>query len=415
MFRGHRLISNMFAVALASCFGSGTNAVLAAITIETVPIGNPGNFNDPATNNLYGGVANSFQMGKYDVTIGQYTAFLNAVAATDTYGLYNPSMATDLHVAGISRNGAPGRYTYALIGSANRPITYVTWGDAARFVNWLQNGQPSGNGGGTTETGAYTLNGAISDVDLSTVTRNAGATWFIPTENEWYKAAYFDPNKSGGPGYWTFATGTNTAPTSAMPGSAPNMANYFGGNGYAVTGSDILLPNQNYLTDVGAYTASASPYGTFDQSGDVYQWSETLVGLYNRRNRGGSWDDLALSLSVQGYRSSDGASAGAELGFRVATVAASSLIGDYNGDGVVDAADYTVWRDHLGQSFVLQNRDSANTGPISMADYTSWETNFGNHAGSGSMGNAAVPEPGTAALAVVACGMIWGWRKRLAE
>ena len=60
------------------------------ITIDTVPIGNPGNANDPTTGNLYGGVAYNYSIGKYDVTVGQYTAFLNAVAATDTYGLYNP-------------------------------------------------------------------------------------------------------------------------------------------------------------------------------------------------------------------------------------------------------------------------------------------------------------------------------------
>jgi hypothetical protein len=74
------------------------------------------------------------------------------------------------------------------------------------------------------------------------------------------------------------------------------------------------------------------------------------------------------------------------------------LIGDYNGNGAVDAADYTVWRDHQGQSFSLQNRDPANTGPIGIADYTSWKTNFGNHAGSGAAATAEVPEPASLCL-----------------
>ena len=113
-----------------------------AITIDTVPIGNPGNANDPATGNLYGGVAYNYRIGKYDVTVGQYTAFLNAVAATDTYGLYNPSMATDLNIAGIAQS-VSSPYTYSVIGSPNHPITYVSWGDAARFANWLNNGQPT--------------------------------------------------------------------------------------------------------------------------------------------------------------------------------------------------------------------------------------------------------------------------------
>jgi hypothetical protein len=97
-----------------------------AITIDTVPVGDMGNANDPATGNLYGGVGYGYSVGKYEVTVGQYTAFLNAVAATDTYGLYNTSMATDLNIAGISRTGVSGSYSYSEIGSANHPVTYVS-------------------------------------------------------------------------------------------------------------------------------------------------------------------------------------------------------------------------------------------------------------------------------------------------
>ncbi len=100
--------------------------------------------------------------------------------------LYNSGMATDGNVAGIQQNGPSGGYIYSVIGSANHPITYVNWYDAARFTNWLYNGQPTtgGEGNGTTETGSYTLNGS----NPNNVTRNANATWVIPTENEWYKA-----------------------------------------------------------------------------------------------------------------------------------------------------------------------------------------------------------------------------------
>jgi hypothetical protein len=147
-------------VLLAVSFASH---VAFAATIETVAVGNLGNASDPTTGNLYGGVSYDYRIGKYEVTVGQYTEFLNAVADTDTYSLYNGSMASDLNIAGIARSGVSGSYTYSVIGSTNHPIAYVSWGDAARFANWLHNGQPSGaQGPSTTETGAYALNGAVS-------------------------------------------------------------------------------------------------------------------------------------------------------------------------------------------------------------------------------------------------------------
>jgi formylglycine-generating enzyme len=294
----------------------------SAITIDTVPIGNPGNANDPFTGNLYGGVAYNYTIGKYDVTVGQYAAFLNAVAATDTYSLYNPSMATDLNIAGILRSGSPGSYTYSVIGSANHPITYVSWSDAARFCNWLQNGQPTGlQNASTTEDGAYFLNGATTDTALNNVTRKAGATWFIPSENEWYKAAYYNPSTAS---YYQYPTSSNTAPASARPGSTPNTANFVGPTtGYAVTGLPSRDPNQNYLTDVGAYTASASPYGTFDQGGDVYQWNEAMFnsGGPFRSLRGGFWNNFSVLLqSSNRYDGFDPSFGDNSIGFRVATV-----------------------------------------------------------------------------------------------
>jgi formylglycine-generating enzyme required for sulfatase activity len=312
--------------AVLSLFGTLLAQSAQAITIDTVPIGNPGNPPDIAVMSTdgtsgYGSVGYNYGIGKYDVTVGQYTAFLNAVAATDTYGLYNPSMATDLNSAGISQSCVAGSCNYSVIGSPNHPVTYVSWGDAARFSNWLNNGQPTGaEGPGTTETGAYTLDGAISDAALNAISRNAGATWFIPSENEWYKAAYYDPNKLGGPGYWNYATGTNTTPASTPPGNLPNTANY-GGVGYAVTGAGYD-PHQNYLTDVGAYTASGSPYGTFDQSGLVNQWSEAVLdnAHQGRGLRGGAWNGH-LGLLPATFRNREFPTVEDDyVGFRVATI-----------------------------------------------------------------------------------------------
>jgi Sulfatase-modifying factor enzyme 1 len=143
-------------------------AAHAAITIQTVTIGDLGNPNDSTTGGLYGGVSSTYAIGTYEVTLLQYTAFLNAVGATDTNALYNPSMGTDLNIAGISRSGASGSFAYSVIGDGNRPVTYVSWFDAARFTNWLHNGQPTGlQTASTTENGAYALLGANSGVGLS--------------------------------------------------------------------------------------------------------------------------------------------------------------------------------------------------------------------------------------------------------
>ena len=163
----------------------------AAVVVETALVGDPGN---PNSSNGFGAVTNNYWIGKYEVTLNQYTEFLNAVGATDTYGLYNTSMGTDLNSAGIARSGASGGYTYAVIGSGNRPVTYVSWYDSARFANWLGNGQQTGGQvAGNTETGAYTLTG-----NTGLIARNAGWTYSLPSENEWYKAAYHQPVSLGG-------------------------------------------------------------------------------------------------------------------------------------------------------------------------------------------------------------------------
>jgi len=157
----------------------------------------------------------------------------------------------------------------------------------------MQNGQ----GSGSTETGAYTLvGGQTSGVAPA---KNAGATFYIPTENEWYKAAYYSPVKGGpgSPGYYTYATQSDTAPGNNI-GSGTNQANYITGAGYSVTQSGIFSSAQNYLTNVDAFPNSASFYGTFDQSGNVTQWND-LDGTpgSSRGQRGGSWGSFAYSMS----------------------------------------------------------------------------------------------------------------------
>jgi formylglycine-generating enzyme len=277
----------------------------ASLTIDRVLVGNTGNANDSTG---FGGVGTEYYIGKYEVTIDQYCTFLNAVAATDTYSLYNVNMANNVNVAGITRGGSSGSYTYSVTGSGNRPVTYVSWFDAARFVNWMNHSQPTGaQDAYSTEQGAYTLNGATSGI----FTRNASMNFLLPTENEWYKAAYHQPAAQGGDAdnYWTYATPSSTQPNSRFGSTTdPNSANFYyndfianGYNGgYAANDSQVLPPG-NALTDAGAFTLADSFYGTYDQNGNVAEWTDGLFGS-SRVLRGGSWADSNLS---SGSRSSN--------------------------------------------------------------------------------------------------------------
>jgi len=306
-----------------------------SITVSTVPVGYRGNANDPGTGGIFGSVNYSYRIGTTEVTVGQYTAFLNAVASTDTYGLYNPVMAFNENGSVISRDGSPGSYTYNVIGSPNLPVAYTNWGDAARFCNWLHNGQPTGSQtASTTEGGAYSLNGAETNAALQAVTRSTDAQWFIPSENEWYKAAYYQPSEHGGDadGYWTYPTRTNASPNSDQPPGAPavetNVANIFSddslpngyNDGFAVTGETTYLPTEHYATDAAAYTQSGSFFKTFDQGGNVHEWNETTGLADDRGFRGGYWADSHFNLRASNRAFAVNLTENWFIGFRVAAV-----------------------------------------------------------------------------------------------
>jgi formylglycine-generating enzyme required for sulfatase activity len=240
-------------------------------SLETVWVLDKNNPNDPTTG--YGAVGYLYQMGKYEVTNAQYCQFLNAKApASDPYALYNTDMgSSDSTYGGITRS-ASTPYTYtAKPGYENRPVTFVCWYDAIRFANWLENGQGSGD----TENGTYRIDGGgpnsgtvtVPDVAERATWTAANSHWVLPSENEWYKAAYYQPAAKGGDvdGYWLYPTGTNAIPTAELPPGGSNSANF-----------DNALPFPR-LTNVGAYTGSDSYYGTLDQGGNVWEWNETQI------------------------------------------------------------------------------------------------------------------------------------------
>lgn len=260
----------------------------AQVSPDMVYIGNLGNSADSRTG--FGTVNYGYSIGSFEVTVSQYCAFLNAVGADDTYGLYSILMGyPTLTGGGILRDGTAGGYTYSVAGSGQRPISCVTWFDAARFVNWMSNGQPiGGQGAGTTETGSYTLNGATSGPSIA---RNTGPGWVLPSANEWYKAAYYSPGA-----YNLYPTFSNTQPNSRYGSTTdPNSANYFyndgidnGYNGGYAVNNSTSIPNEYQLTDVGAFTLARSYYGTFGQAGNVSEWSDS-VQTGDHLLLGGNW------------------------------------------------------------------------------------------------------------------------------
>lgn len=263
--------------------------------MEMVRVGNVGNAPDPATGGQYGRVDYVYAIGKYLVTNHEYSVFLNQVAHTaDPHGLYNPEMGTHSH-GGIVRTGEAGNYSYApKPGWENRPVNFVSFRMAARFANWLSNGQ----GRGSTENGAYDMSKPITTMVRSN--RSPGK-YFIATENEWYKAAYHDPTLNGGEGgYWAYATRSNTEPINQAPPGDESSANF--GN------------NPNYITDVGAYVLSRSFYGTYDQEGNLAEFTETIASGGRVRRSSSYWNNLTGS----GFRTTDDPDTTARtIGFRI--------------------------------------------------------------------------------------------------
>ncbi|MHC4138127.1 MAG: formylglycine-generating enzyme family protein [Planctomycetota bacterium] len=248
------------------------SAASATVTIDWVTVGDAGNACEVRSQGCFGAVPDTYRIGKYEVTNAQYAEFLNAAVDADPYGLYQAEMANH---SGITRSGSSGSYSHSTVaGPEDKPVVYVDFYDKLRFTSWLNNGQ----GGGDTETGAYTLLGGTAwPSNGLTVTRNASTTIFWTSEDEWYKAAYYDGVSTNCDPY-PFADGFSGVVCEGPAGTTTHSANC------------ANAVNTSYATDVGAYTTSPSDYGTVDQGGNLWEWNEAIISGSLRGTRSGSAD-----------------------------------------------------------------------------------------------------------------------------
>lgn len=338
--------------ALAAVTGFCASIASAQVTIEFRDVGNPGNAGDP---NAFGkgGVAYEYRIGRFEVTNVQYAAFLNAVAASDPNGLYNTNMGTNPR-GGITRSGTDGSFTYTVRPNmGNKPVNYVSFFDAARMANWLSNGQDSGQGSGSTESGAYTLNGNT----LVAITRDLlnPHQVFLPTQDEFVKAGYHQPASQGGDtdNFWRFATRSNSSPTIATATATGGIANPSASTVNFNSGA-IWNGQTGNLTTVGS-AGSSSFYGAFDMNGNVREWiQDTAFSQGFRGQMGGDFTsgfnanpNFVFGLDPAFVSFQTPTIEGSDVGIRFASPvegpACAACAADFDQDGGVTGSDVAAF------------------------------------------------------------------------
>jgi formylglycine-generating enzyme required for sulfatase activity len=310
-------------LAALACLPFGS--IASAEAIQWVTVGDPGNAAD-TTNR--GAVSDSFQIMKYEFTNQQYTDFLNSVDAggNNPNSVYHVDMGNDIR-GGISfTSGAASGSKYAVKSNmGDKPVNYVSWFDAARVSNWLMNGAGSSS---NTEDGAYTLVGG--QTTGTAPARNNNATFYIPTQDQWYKAAYYKGGSTSA-GYWDYATRSDTAPTAVTAdttgiGSAStgtigsgtgNFANYLDDANWNDRGGNVTTVGTNGVS---------SAYGAFDMNGNITEWNDLtgLVAGSDREVRGGYWGSFNEVSLQSSFNQVIATSVESDVyGFRLASPASS--------------------------------------------------------------------------------------------
>ncbi len=249
--------------------------------IEFVKIGRPHNraalaserhFNDRFEN--LGRVNHRYRLSRTEITATQWVDFINAY---DPFWIasggsrINPGFTGGWMIMASTLNpNSPAGYVVEAQG-ANVAIA-VKWRVAAAFCNWLHNGKV--NDEWAFQTGAYdttTFAGNLTDGYTDQATRSPGARFWIPSVDEWVKAAHYDPSRYGedAEGYWLRKGGQNEPLTPGLPENG----------GQTSAGNFLPGPDEKFLP-VGIYEDIGAPWGVLDISGGVREWTETVTAFF---------------------------------------------------------------------------------------------------------------------------------------
>ncbi len=280
------LMANQTAHAQSVTFGSGSNA----FTMEFVPIGNPGNADDTTGNpNPAGSVGYTYNMGKFEVSEDMITK-------------YNADFGTANGLA-ITKDAR----------GTNKPATGVSWNEAARYVNWL-NTSTGGTAAYKFSTSGVNDNIALwtsgdAGFDASNPFRNSLATYVLPSMDEWYKAAYYNPTTSQ---YGDYPSSDGLEPMGVASGTTDKTAVF----------AQLLSQGPADITQAGGLSA----YGIMGMGGNVWELEETTLDLSNgsgslrRGIQGGFWGNSNLFLRASSRENVIAANESSSVGFRVASL-----------------------------------------------------------------------------------------------